>query len=84
MPHDYLLPLRKLGDDQTKVVFYDRLGVGKSGNWKDSDIRARLPEIEVPTPVTVWRYEVTLKVSETVHKGITGSKLKLFSRRVDI
>lgn len=49
------------------------------GNLKDWDITARLPEIKVPTLVTVGRYdEVTPKVAETIHKGIAGSKLVVF------
>jgi proline iminopeptidase len=49
------------------------------GNLKDWDITARLPEIRVPTLVTVGRYdEVTPKVAETIHKGIAGSKLVVF------
>jgi proline iminopeptidase len=49
------------------------------GNLKDWDITARLPEIKVPTLVTVGRYdEVTPKVAETIHRGIKGSKLIVF------
>lgn len=49
------------------------------GTLKDWDITARLPEIKVPTLVTVGRYdEVTPKVAETIHRGIEGSKLVLF------
>ncbi len=49
------------------------------GTLKDWDITARLQEIRVPTLVTVGRYdEVTSKVAETIHKGITGSKLIVF------
>ncbi|HUK49784.1 MAG TPA: proline iminopeptidase-family hydrolase [Terriglobales bacterium] len=49
------------------------------GNLKDWDITARLPEIKVPTLVTVGRYdEVTPKVAETIHKGIKGSSLRVF------
>lgn len=49
------------------------------GTLKDWDITARLQEIRVPTLVTVGRYdEVTPKVAETIHKGITGSKLIVF------
>jgi proline iminopeptidase len=49
------------------------------GTWKDWDITARLPEIKIPTLVTVGRYdEVTPKVAETIHKGIGGSKLVVF------
>jgi proline iminopeptidase len=49
------------------------------GKLKDWDITSRLPEIKVPTLITVGRYdEVTPKVAETIHKGITGSRLVLF------
>jgi len=49
------------------------------GTWKGWDITARLPEIKVPTLVTVGRYdEVTPKVAETIHKGIPGSELRVF------
>ncbi len=51
------------------------------GNLKDWDITARLREIKVPTLVTVGRYdEVTPKVAETIHKGITGSSLVVFEK----
>ena len=49
------------------------------GTWKGWDITARLPEINVPTLVTVGRHdEVTPKVAETIHRGIRGSVLKVF------
>ena len=49
------------------------------GNLKDWDITARLPEIKVPTLVTVGRYdEVTPKIAETIRKGIKGSRLAVF------
>jgi proline iminopeptidase len=49
------------------------------GTWKGWDITARLPEIKVPTLVTVGRHdEVTPKVAETIHHGIRGSVLKVF------
>jgi proline iminopeptidase len=51
------------------------------GNLKDWDIRSRLTEIEVPTLITVGRYdEVTPKVAETIHKGIRGSTLVIFEK----
>jgi len=51
------------------------------GTWKGWDITARLPEIKVPTLVTVGRYdEVTPKVAETIHKGIHGSILRVFEK----
>lgn len=49
------------------------------GTLKDWDITARLPEIKVPTLITVGKYdEVTPKVAETIHRGIPGSTLKIF------
>jgi proline iminopeptidase len=49
------------------------------GTWKGWDITARLPEIKVPTLVTVGKYdEVTPRVAETIHKGISGSALTVF------
>jgi proline iminopeptidase len=51
------------------------------GTWKGWDITARLPEIKVPTLVTVGRYdEVTPKVAETIHRGIPGSVLRVFEK----
>lgn len=50
-----------------------------TGNLKDWDITARLPEIHIPTLVTGGRYnEVPPKVQETIHKGIRGSRLVIF------
>jgi len=49
------------------------------GTWKGWDITARLPEIKVPTLVTVGKYdEVTPKVAETIHRGIARSRLRIF------
>jgi proline iminopeptidase len=49
------------------------------GTWKGWDITKRLPEIKVPTLVTVGKYdEVTPKIAETIHHGIGGSILKVF------
>lgn len=49
------------------------------GNLRDWNITTRLPEIRVPTLVTVGRYdEVTPKIAETIHKQIPGSKLVVF------
>lgn len=51
------------------------------GTWKDWDITARLPEIHVPTLITVGRYdELTPKVAETIHKGIANSELRVFEK----
>lgn len=49
------------------------------GKLKDWDITSRLPEIKVPTLITVGKYdEITPKVAETIRKGIPGSRLVLF------
>jgi proline iminopeptidase len=49
------------------------------GTWKGWDITARLPEINVPTLITVGKYdEVTPRVAELIHRGIHGSILKIF------
>lgn len=49
------------------------------GTWKGWDITERLPEIKIPTLVTVGKYdEVTPKIAETIHHGIGGSLLKVF------
>jgi proline iminopeptidase len=50
-----------------------------TGNLKNWDITARLPEIKVPTLVICGRYdEATPNIAETIHKGILGSKLVIF------
>ncbi|WP_449463073.1 proline iminopeptidase-family hydrolase [Tardisphaera miroshnichenkoae] len=49
---------------------------GTIRNW---DITDRLPEINVPTLITVGEYdEVTPRVAEVIHKGIRGSELLVF------
>jgi proline iminopeptidase len=56
-----------------------------TGNLRDWDITARLPEIHVPTLITVGRYdEVTPRVAETIHRGIPGSKLVLFENSAHV
>lgn len=56
-----------------------------TGNLRDWDITARLPEIHIPTLVTVGRYdEVTPKVAETIHRGIPGSELVLFENSAHV
>ena len=50
-----------------------------TGNLKDWDRTNRLSEINVPTLITVGRYdEVTPACAETLHGGISGSELVLF------
>ncbi|MGC4030554.1 MAG: proline iminopeptidase-family hydrolase [Tepidisphaeraceae bacterium] len=52
------------------------------GNLKDWDRTARLGEITEPTLVTVGRFdEITPACSETIHRGIAGSKLVVFEQR---
>jgi proline iminopeptidase len=49
------------------------------GTWKDWDIRQKIREINVPTLITVGRYdEVTPTVAKTIHEGIRDSKLLIF------
>ena len=56
-----------------------------TGNLRDWDITARLPEIHIPTLITVGRYdEVTPKVAETIHRGIPGSELILFENSAHV
>lgn len=51
------------------------------GNLREWDRSARLGEIEVPTLVTVGRYdEITPACAETIHQGITGSELEIFEQ----
>jgi proline iminopeptidase len=50
-----------------------------TGNLQSWDRTNRLGEINVPTLITVGRYdEVTPSCAETMHRGIVGSKLVLF------
>ena len=51
------------------------------GTIKDWDVTDQLPTIHLPTLVTVGRYdEVTPRVAESIHRGITGSKLVRFEK----
>ena len=51
------------------------------GTIKDWDVTDQLPTIHVPTLITVGRYdEVTPRVAESIHRGITGSKLVRFEK----
>jgi len=50
-----------------------------TGNLKDWDRTDRLGEIDVPTLITVGRYdEVAPSCAETLHRGIGGSELHVF------
>lgn len=49
------------------------------GNLRDWDRIARLPEIEVPTLVTVGRFdEIPPVCAETIRRGIAGSRVVVF------
>ncbi|MCC6779528.1 MAG: proline iminopeptidase-family hydrolase, partial [Hyphomicrobiales bacterium] len=49
------------------------------GNLKDWDRTDRLSEIQVPTLITVGRYdEITPACARTIHEGIAGSELVIF------
>ncbi|MCY0859218.1 MAG: proline iminopeptidase-family hydrolase [Sulfolobaceae archaeon] len=49
------------------------------GTIKDYDITDKISKIQVPTLITVGRYdEVTPNVAELIHKNIKGSKLVIF------
>ncbi len=49
------------------------------GTIKDYDITDQLSKIQVPTLITVGRYdEVTPNVAELIHKNIKGSRLVIF------
>ncbi len=51
------------------------------GAIKDWDVTDQLPQIKLPTLVTVGRYdEVTPRVAERIHRGIQGSKLVRFEK----
>jgi proline-specific peptidase len=51
------------------------------GNLKDWERRDRLPEIRVPTLVTVGRHdEVPLACAKTLHDGVGGSELAVFEQ----
>ena len=51
------------------------------GNLKDWDRTASLERIDVPTLITVGRYdEITPKCAQTLHQGIPGSDLHIFER----
>jgi proline iminopeptidase len=87
--HNFLCRLPEWPDEVTRTlneisipVYFTLNGpneftiIGTLKNW---DITSRLPEIKVPTLITVGRYdEVTPKVAETIHKGIPGSRLVIF------
>lgn len=50
--------------------------IGTIKNW---DVRARLPEIRIPTLITSGRYdEATPLIAETVQQGIPGSQWVIF------
>jgi proline iminopeptidase len=87
--HNFLCRLSEWPEDVVRTlnelsvpVYFTQNGPNEFtiiGTWKGWDITARLPEIKVPTLVTVGKYdEVTPTVAETIHKGIAGSTLIVF------
>ncbi|HUK28850.1 MAG TPA: proline iminopeptidase-family hydrolase [Candidatus Acidoferrales bacterium] len=89
--HNFLCRLSEWPDDVKRAlnelsvpVYFTQNGPNEFtiiGTWKGWDITDRLPEIKVPTLVTVGRYdEVTPKVAEIIHKGIRGSTLRVFEK----
>jgi len=87
--HNFLCRLPEWPDDVVRAlnelsvpVYFTQNGPNEFtiiGTWKGWDITARLPEIKVPTLVTVGKYdEVTPKVAEIIHRGIPGSKMRVF------
>ncbi len=63
MTHQYLLSLGKLGDEKTKVVLYDHLGVGQS---------------EKPTDLSLFTIERQAEDVEGVRKALKLGKVNLF------
>jgi len=62
-PHDYLLPLGKLGDAKTKVVLYDQLGVGRS---------------EKPKDLSILSMEYSVEEVEGIRRELNLGKINLF------
>jgi proline-specific peptidase len=55
------------------------------GNLKDWNRTERLGEIRVPTLVTVGRYdEITPACAKTLHRGIPGSKMRVFEESAHV
>ncbi len=79
---DYLL--RSAGNLKNNPVYKTMNGPNElvvSGNLKDWDRTNRLLEIRVPTLVLSGRYdEITPACSETIHRGIAGSRLAVFEK----
>src|SRR5262245_57224189 len=56
-----------------------------TGNLKDWDRTDRLGEIELPTLITVGRYdEATPACAETLRRGIRGSRLQIFEHSAHV
>jgi pimeloyl-ACP methyl ester carboxylesterase len=83
--HDYLESLEALAENRT-VVYYDQLGCGRSDRPDDPSLwKERLSEIRVPTLVTVGRYdEITPACAKTLHRGIPGSKTRVFEESAHV
>lgn len=55
------------------------------GHLRGWDRTERLGEIEVPTLVTVGRYdEITPVCAETIHRGIAGSEIRVFEESAHV
>jgi pimeloyl-ACP methyl ester carboxylesterase len=76
--------LRSLENLDGNVVYETMNGPNEFyviGNLKEWDRTDRLGEIEVPTLITVGRYdEITPACAETIHRGIQGSRLRIFEQ----
>ena len=54
-------------------------GSPATGTMAGWDLTSRLPEVRIPTLVTVGRRDfITPKCAETIHRGIPGSQLVVF------
>jgi proline iminopeptidase len=78
-PHEVVQTLEKTG-----IVYATMNGPNEftiTGRIRDWDVTDRLPEIRLPTLITVGRYdEVTPRVAREIQNGIRGSKLVLFDQ----
>jgi len=51
---------------------------GRMNGW---DVSSRLPEIRMPSLITVGKYDaITPRCSRALHRGIRGSKLVVFQK----
>jgi proline-specific peptidase len=76
-------PLQRSGKNLENNAVYQTMNGPNEfiviGNLKDWNRIDRLPEITVPTLITVGRYdEITPACAETMHKGIANSEMCIF------